>query len=187
MWLNKPSNMHLNAHFVSPSLSLSPWTHQSHLNSSSPINHKTTTAIQPILNPSHTYFLLPLPLQIMLNLLILLCFPHNTTWAENIQVVRRCSDSIAWKACANPKGIRWSYTEKAPLSVMCTPLMQPAKHTVVPCDPLLCALWTPMHTLISSPASGTAPLVKDEVDDAVDVAFLAEPVLGVGVECVLVA
>ena len=44
-----------------------------------------------------------------------------------------------------------------------------------------------MHTLISSPASGTAPLVKDEVDDAVDVAFLAEPVLGVGVECVLVA
>ncbi|KAH1219553.1 Root phototropism protein 3 [Glycine max] len=31
-------------------------------------------------------------------------------WAENLQIVRRCSESIAWKACANPKGIRWSYT-----------------------------------------------------------------------------
>ncbi|XP_044508049.1 root phototropism protein 3-like [Mangifera indica] len=33
-------------------------------------------------------------------------------WAENLQIVRRCSESIAWKACANPKGIRWAYTEK---------------------------------------------------------------------------
>ncbi|CAJ1936108.1 unnamed protein product [Sphenostylis stenocarpa] len=33
-------------------------------------------------------------------------------WAENLQIVRRCSESIAWKACANPKGIRWSYTGK---------------------------------------------------------------------------
>ncbi|KAF1890442.1 hypothetical protein Lal_00041168 [Lupinus albus] len=31
-------------------------------------------------------------------------------WAENLQIVRRCSESIAWKACANPKGIKWSYT-----------------------------------------------------------------------------
>ncbi|KAL8150826.1 hypothetical protein V2J09_020634 [Rumex salicifolius] len=31
-------------------------------------------------------------------------------WAENLQIVRRCSESIAWKACANPKGIRWAYT-----------------------------------------------------------------------------
>ncbi|XP_058771714.1 root phototropism protein 3-like [Vicia villosa] len=31
-------------------------------------------------------------------------------WSENLQIVRRCSESIAWKACANPKGIRWSYT-----------------------------------------------------------------------------
>ncbi|KAL3538692.1 hypothetical protein ACH5RR_002058 [Cinchona calisaya] len=31
-------------------------------------------------------------------------------WAENLQIVRRCSESIAWKACANPKGIRWQYT-----------------------------------------------------------------------------
>ncbi|TKY59467.1 Root phototropism protein 3 [Spatholobus suberectus] len=35
-------------------------------------------------------------------------------WAENLQIVRRCSESIAWKACANPKGIRWSYTGRAP-------------------------------------------------------------------------
>ncbi|KAK4476917.1 hypothetical protein RD792_016084 [Penstemon davidsonii] len=38
-------------------------------------------------------------------------------WAENLQIVRRCSESIAWKACANPKGIRWQYTGKAPRSV----------------------------------------------------------------------
>lgn len=30
-------------------------------------------------------------------------------WAENLQIVRRCSESIAWKACANPRGIRWAY------------------------------------------------------------------------------
>ncbi|KAG2705011.1 hypothetical protein I3760_05G032800 [Carya illinoinensis] len=35
-------------------------------------------------------------------------------WAENLQIVRRCSESIAWKACANPKGIRWAYTGRAP-------------------------------------------------------------------------
>ncbi|XP_027347485.1 root phototropism protein 3-like isoform X2 [Abrus precatorius] len=35
-------------------------------------------------------------------------------WAENLQIVRRCSESIAWKACANPKGIRWSYTGRVP-------------------------------------------------------------------------
>ncbi|XWS63112.1 hypothetical protein CRYUN_Cryun06bG0068400 [Craigia yunnanensis] len=33
-------------------------------------------------------------------------------WAENLQIVRRCSESIAWKACANPKGIKWAYTGK---------------------------------------------------------------------------
>nr|CAB3446974.1 unnamed protein product [Digitaria exilis] len=31
-------------------------------------------------------------------------------WAENLQIVRRCSESIAWKACANPRGVRWAYT-----------------------------------------------------------------------------
>ncbi|RLN04327.1 putative phototropic-responsive NPH3 family protein [Panicum miliaceum] len=31
-------------------------------------------------------------------------------WAEDLQIVRRCSESIAWKACANPKGVRWAYT-----------------------------------------------------------------------------
>ncbi|XP_027112819.1 root phototropism protein 3-like isoform X2 [Coffea arabica] len=35
-------------------------------------------------------------------------------WAENLQIVRRCSESIAWKACANPKGIRWQYTGRPP-------------------------------------------------------------------------
>lgn len=30
-------------------------------------------------------------------------------WSENLQIVRRCSESIAWKACANPRGIRWAY------------------------------------------------------------------------------
>lgn len=38
-------------------------------------------------------------------------------WAENLQIVRRCSESIAWKACANPKGIRWSYTGRAAVQV----------------------------------------------------------------------
>ncbi|XP_017617201.1 root phototropism protein 3-like [Gossypium arboreum] len=33
-------------------------------------------------------------------------------WAENLQIARRCSESIAWKACANPKGIKWAYTGK---------------------------------------------------------------------------
>ncbi|KAF2320510.1 hypothetical protein GH714_027855 [Hevea brasiliensis] len=35
-------------------------------------------------------------------------------WAENLQIVRRCSESIAWKACANPKGIKWAYTGNPP-------------------------------------------------------------------------
>eukprot|EP00252_Welwitschia_mirabilis_P022205 TRINITY_DN5950_c0_g1_i2.p1 TRINITY_DN5950_c0_g1~~TRINITY_DN5950_c0_g1_i2.p1 ORF type:complete len:598 (-),score=45.32 TRINITY_DN5950_c0_g1_i2:305-2098(-) len=26
-------------------------------------------------------------------------------WAENLQIVRRCSDSIAWKACSSPKSV----------------------------------------------------------------------------------
>ncbi|KAK2447000.1 root phototropism protein [Trifolium repens] len=34
-------------------------------------------------------------------------------WSENLQIVRRCSESIAWKACANPKGIKWSYTGRS--------------------------------------------------------------------------
>lgn len=35
-------------------------------------------------------------------------------WAENLQIVRRCSESIAWKACANPRGVRWAYTGSRP-------------------------------------------------------------------------
>lgn len=34
-------------------------------------------------------------------------------WAENLQIVRRCGESIAWKACANPRSIRWAYTGRA--------------------------------------------------------------------------
>ncbi|KAG6406760.1 hypothetical protein SASPL_134369 [Salvia splendens] len=42
-------------------------------------------------------------------------------WAENLQIVRRCSESIAWKACANPKGIRWQYTGKQHRSSVSSP------------------------------------------------------------------
>uniref|UniRef100_A0A1D1XTD0 Root phototropism protein 3 n=1 Tax=Anthurium amnicola TaxID=1678845 RepID=A0A1D1XTD0_9ARAE len=35
-------------------------------------------------------------------------------WSENLQIVRRCSESIAWKACANPRAIRWPYTGRPP-------------------------------------------------------------------------
>ncbi|KAH7444869.1 hypothetical protein KP509_02G094700 [Ceratopteris richardii] len=33
-------------------------------------------------------------------------------WTENLQIVRRCTESIAWKACTDPKGISWSFTGK---------------------------------------------------------------------------
>ncbi|BBN12087.1 protein MpNPH3 [Marchantia polymorpha subsp. ruderalis] len=36
-----------------------------------------------------------------------------TPWAEQLQIVRRCCESIAWKACTDPRGIRWSFTERA--------------------------------------------------------------------------
>ncbi|CAA0807455.1 Root phototropism protein 3 [Striga hermonthica] len=49
-------------------------------------------------------------------------------WAENLQIVRRCSESIAWKACANPKGIRWQYTGQASSS----PRWNEAKESVSP-------------------------------------------------------
>lgn len=31
-------------------------------------------------------------------------------WAEKLQIVKRCSESVAWKACTDPRGIRWSYS-----------------------------------------------------------------------------
>uniref|UniRef100_A0A9I9DI08 NPH3 domain-containing protein n=1 Tax=Cucumis melo TaxID=3656 RepID=A0A9I9DI08_CUCME len=46
------------------------------------------------------------------SILVLKSCDNLSPWAENLQIVRRCSDSIAWKACANPKGVRWSYTGK---------------------------------------------------------------------------
>ncbi|KAL3692071.1 hypothetical protein R1sor_005722 [Riccia sorocarpa] len=34
-------------------------------------------------------------------------------WAEDLHIVRRCCESIAWKASTDPRGIRWSFTERA--------------------------------------------------------------------------
>jgi hypothetical protein len=48
------------------------------------------------------------------SILVLKSSEKLSPWAENLQIVRRCSESIAWKACANPKGIRWAYTGKPP-------------------------------------------------------------------------
>lgn len=48
------------------------------------------------------------------SILVLKSCERLSPWAENLQIVRRCSESIAWKACANPKGIRWAYTGKPP-------------------------------------------------------------------------
>ncbi|KAL3694235.1 hypothetical protein R1sor_007886 [Riccia sorocarpa] len=33
-------------------------------------------------------------------------------WAENLHIVRRCCESVAWKASTDPQGIRWSFTER---------------------------------------------------------------------------
>lgn len=46
------------------------------------------------------------------SIVVLQSCENLSPWAENLQIVRRCSESIAWKACANPKGIRWQYTGK---------------------------------------------------------------------------
>ncbi|KAF3615419.1 Coleoptile phototropism protein 1 [Capsicum annuum] len=46
------------------------------------------------------------------SILVLKSCERLSPWAENLQIVRRCSESIAWKACANPKGIKWQYTGK---------------------------------------------------------------------------
>eukprot|EP01018_Ginkgo_biloba_P005726 Gb_34273 [translate_table: standard] len=44
------------------------------------------------------------------SIIVLKSCENLSPWAENLQIVRRCSESIAWKACANPRGIRWAYT-----------------------------------------------------------------------------
>ncbi|KAI3877203.1 hypothetical protein MKX03_017194 [Papaver bracteatum] len=46
------------------------------------------------------------------SILVLKSCEHLSPWAENLQIVRRCSESIAWKACTNPRSIRWAYTGK---------------------------------------------------------------------------
>lgn len=34
-------------------------------------------------------------------------------WAEELQIVKRCSESVAWKACTDPHGIRWSFSNNS--------------------------------------------------------------------------
>ncbi|KAL5705893.1 26S proteasome regulatory subunit 6B [Ranunculus cassubicifolius] len=51
------------------------------------------------------------------SILVLKSCENLSPWAENLQIVRRCSESIAWKACTNPRSIRWAYTGKPPNSV----------------------------------------------------------------------
>ncbi|CAK9868112.1 unnamed protein product [Sphagnum jensenii] len=34
-------------------------------------------------------------------------------WAEDLEIVRRCCESVAWKASTDPHGIRWSFSSKA--------------------------------------------------------------------------
>ncbi|KAM0948993.1 putative BTB/POZ domain, NPH3 domain, NPH3/RPT2-like family protein [Dioscorea sansibarensis] len=48
------------------------------------------------------------------SIVVLKSCENLSPWAENLQIVRRCSESIAWKACANPRGIRWAYTGRQP-------------------------------------------------------------------------
>lgn len=46
------------------------------------------------------------------SIVVLKSCENLSPWAENLQIVRRCSESIAWKACANPRSIRWAYTDR---------------------------------------------------------------------------
>ncbi|RZC51977.1 hypothetical protein C5167_020402 [Papaver somniferum] len=74
------------------------------------------------------------------SILVLKGCEHLSPWAENLQIVRRCSESIAWKACANPRGIKWAYTGK-PISHMSSPKWNeikqessPSRNQQVPSD-----------------------------------------------------
>ncbi|XP_002988207.2 root phototropism protein 3 [Selaginella moellendorffii] len=42
------------------------------------------------------------------SLTVLKCCEKLSPWSENLQLVRRCSESIAWKACTDTRGINWS-------------------------------------------------------------------------------
>ncbi|XP_076894502.1 root phototropism protein 3-like [Bidens hawaiensis] len=44
------------------------------------------------------------------SILVLQSCEKLSPWAENLQIVRRCSESVAWKACTDPTGARWLYT-----------------------------------------------------------------------------
>lgn len=43
-------------------------------------------------------------------ILVLKSCEQLSPWAENLHLVRRSCDSIAWKACTDPRGINWPYT-----------------------------------------------------------------------------
>ncbi|ONK56680.1 uncharacterized protein A4U43_C10F11550 [Asparagus officinalis] len=47
------------------------------------------------------------------SIVVLKSCENLSPWAENLQIVRRCSESIAWKACANLRSIRWAYTGRS--------------------------------------------------------------------------
>ncbi|XAR72395.1 hypothetical protein NMG60_11019020 [Bertholletia excelsa] len=61
------------------------------------------------------------------SILVLKSCEKLSPWAENLQIVRRCGESIAWKACANPKGVRWSYSGKPPR--VCSPRWNEMKES----------------------------------------------------------
>ncbi|XP_010266412.1 PREDICTED: root phototropism protein 3 [Nelumbo nucifera] len=73
------------------------------------------------------------------SILVLKSSEQLSPWAENLQIVRRCSESIAWKACANPKDIKWAYTGK-PTHISSSPKWNemkessPSKNQQVPPD-----------------------------------------------------
>ncbi|KAJ9538075.1 hypothetical protein OSB04_030808 [Centaurea solstitialis] len=46
------------------------------------------------------------------SILVLKSCEKLSPWAENLQIVRRCSESVASKACADRNGVRWRYTGK---------------------------------------------------------------------------
>ncbi|KAI3715860.1 hypothetical protein L6452_22848 [Arctium lappa] len=46
------------------------------------------------------------------SILVLKSCDRLSPWAENLQIVRRCSESVALKACGDRNGVRWKYTGK---------------------------------------------------------------------------
>ncbi|KAI3712348.1 hypothetical protein L1987_70900 [Smallanthus sonchifolius] len=46
------------------------------------------------------------------SILVLQSCENLSPWAENLQIVRRCSESVSWKACTDPTGVRWQHTKE---------------------------------------------------------------------------